>query len=482
MAVERLRLRVADAGRGGRVGWPVTQGVPFADGELKRGASVRLVTAVGETLPVQAQCLATWGPDLKYVKWLLVDFQIDLEAGETGEIFLEYGADVEVGEPREQIRVEREQGRIRVDTGPMQVDFRMGDADFFAACRIRTGDSWRDIFRGRPGPYLYMVDQEGGRYDSHSAAPPPQVDVEEEGPVRTAILVRGFHASQEGHRFCPYVLRLHFCAGRSEIRCFHTFIFDQDPERFELSEIAWRFPLDLGGDLRLAFGGEEKTHWARRFEEGQLLQTSDLSYAATLDGESFGRGERTNGWASLCGRDASVLVVLRDMWKEYPKAIGLDGNGVNVQIWPSKSSESLKFSTPFKETAVRFGGTRDEAEFKRLVEQEPTAPLNLKSLNATTREDLEWVAKMVARHAPGRPASYNDTGTDNGLGAAKTTEFLLHFAADPVGDAEAERLAVCAQEPLIAPADPHYACATGALRLLAPFDAEHFPEAEEGAR
>lgn len=478
---KRIRLTLEEPGGIERTAWPVTQGIPFAVGELRRGDPVRVVTESGDVLASQAQCLATWRADLEDVKWLLVDFQAGLPAGAARSIFLEYGPATEAVPAAQQIRVEQTERHIDIDTGPLRVRLRKGDPDFFASCCVRAGDEFREALRGRPGPYLYMTDQNGVHYDSCEAAPAPTVEIEEDGPIRASVRISGFHASDDGRRFCPYVLRLHFFAGRADIRCCHTFVFDQDPERLELSEVGMCFPVRLGDNPRVAFGGESTTHWADSFTAAELVQTSDLEYEVTRDDAPFGSGERTSGWGSLSGAELSVAVVVRDLWKEYPKGISADPDGVvDVQIWPLACGETLKFSTPFKETAARFGGTRDEEEFRRIIEENPTAPLNLKSLAATNPEDLLWVEEMVARYAPDRPASYNDTGTEDGMGAARTTEFLLSFAESPISDEEAERLAVCVQEPLIAPPEPAYACATDAMRPMAPIDPERFAEAEAG--
>ena len=478
--MKRIKLCVQGPEGIERRAWPVTQGVPFADGELERGAPVRVVGETGQIMPTQSLCLTTWRDDLRFVKWLLVDFQIDLPEGGAQDVYLEYGPRVAAAEPEQAIGVEQRDGRTRIDTGAMQVEFRPEDPDFLAACRVRTPKGWRDFLRGRPGPYLYMTDQRGESYDSFTAAPNPTITVEDAGPIRASVCVNGWHASQDGRRFCPYVLRVHLYAGKADMRFYHTFIFDQDPERIELRDVGMMFPIDLGDDLRMAFGGEERPHWAKRFESARLLQASDIEYRVERDGQPFGSGKQTSGWASLGGDEGSALVVVRDLWKEYPKGIALDRDGIHVEIWPSAQGETLKFATPYKEAAVQFGGTRDEAEFERLVAESPTAPLNLKSLAAGTLDDLLWVEEMVAKHAPDRPASYNDTWTNNGFGAAKTTEFLLSLSAQRISDKSAEHLALCAQEPVIAPAETSCACATGAMRMVAPFDSERFVEAEEG--
>ena len=100
--------------------------------------------------------------------------------------------------------------------------------------------------------------------------------------------------------------------------------------------------------------------------------------------------------AMVSGSGGGVVGVIRDAWQEYPKGVVAWQEGVEVEIWPGWYGERLKFRTGWEEGAIRFGGTRDEEEFKRLVKERPTAPLNLKSMNARTREEVLWVEEMVA--------------------------------------------------------------------------------------
>lgn len=103
----RSKLIIENAGDVERKAWPITQGVPFAEGELEQGAPVRVVDSDGQVLPAQSTCLATWSKNLKYVKWLLVDFQCDLSAEQTKEVFLEYEDEVESQQPRQPVMVTR---------------------------------------------------------------------------------------------------------------------------------------------------------------------------------------------------------------------------------------------------------------------------------------------------------------------------------------------------------------------------------------
>ncbi len=483
----RIKLTIENPGGVERKAWPITQGVPFADGDLERGSPVRAVGPDGKALPTQATCLATWNRDLKYVKWLLVDFQADLEADKTGEYFLEYGPGVEAVDPGQGVSAERSEGRLRVDTGGLRLDFRLPPRggqpqvalfqrarDFLSGCWIRKGDDWHDVFRGGPGPYLYLVDTHGEVYDSFRAGPTPRVVVEEAGPMRVCVCVKGYHASNNGLHLCPYTVRIHAYAGRNDLRIFHTFVFDQDPNAMAFSEVGLFFPLDLGDDLRMGFGGQENAHWAERWEEGRFLQDSDISYQVTRDEEPFGEGEKTRGWASLCGDVASAFVSIRDFWQQYPKGYGLTRDGIDVKLWPAEYREPVTFDTPWKEQPAYFSGQmgdpsarakdRDEATVKEILERYPTAPLNLKSFSGETEEDVRWIESMIDKYAPGRTASYNDTGTNDGIGAGKTHEFWMRFSGDAISDEEAESLGICVQEPVIAPADPAYMWSTMATR------------------
>ncbi|MBT4496468.1 MAG: hypothetical protein HOC74_02030, partial [Gemmatimonadetes bacterium] len=128
----------------------LTQGIPFADGELPVGASVRLVDGGGRVFPTQATALATWAADGEWVKWLLVDGQME---GRPEELRLEHGGDVEPVDPEEAVRVEESGGRIVLDTGRLRLGLRRGDADFLTAVEMRTEEGWRDLLRDRA--FLY---------------------------------------------------------------------------------------------------------------------------------------------------------------------------------------------------------------------------------------------------------------------------------------------------------------------------------------
>jgi hypothetical protein len=70
---------------------PVTFGVPFERGLLKRGAGLRVVDAKGKPLPAQFEVTATWAPGSDDVRWLLVDLPARIRGGKAESVYLEFG-------------------------------------------------------------------------------------------------------------------------------------------------------------------------------------------------------------------------------------------------------------------------------------------------------------------------------------------------------------------------------------------------------
>ena len=475
--------------------WPVTQGIPFADGEMPRGTPVRIVDEAGQPLPTQATCLVTWHKDLKYVRWLLVDFQIDQPAGTQRKLTLQYGPDVQPAVPELPVRIEQhpDQEIQRIDTGALRLDLRQPAdrwqapraCDVFAGCQISTDAGWQDVFGRDPGPFLTMQDQHGNRYDTCTRAPRPIVTVEDAGPVRASVCIRGYQATLQGQRFCPYILRLHLFAGRRDIRVHHTFVFDQEPHFIELAAMGVSIPLALGTPQRMAIGGDDKAHDTTDATSLHYLQTDDQTHTVTADGKEIGAGAKSRGWAMLNGERGSAVTVIRDAWQEYPKGLSIQPGRIDVEIWPERHGQTMKFTTPFTQDAVRFDDAdpkivdvRDEAAFVRRLDDKPGAPLNLKSLHPRDLDSVLWVEQMVEKHAGGRAVSYNDTGSCTGIGAARTTEIHLRLSPDALTDDDAERFAAMAQQPVIAPAGPAHVTATKALGETHHADGR-FPEIDD---
>ena len=287
--------------------------MPFADGALERAQAIRVTGPDGRPIPAQTDCLTTWRKDGRHVKWLLVDVQADGRIEPGAALSVEYPCAAEPRNPPNRepgIHVAESDDSLSIDTGALRIDFRRSfdtprsraTPAVITRCRVKAGDGWHDVLRG-DGPVVYMQDAHGARYDSESSGFAPEVVLEEAGPLRACVLIKGFLASAAGIRFCPYQLRVHLYAGMADVRIFHTFVFDQDPRRVELSAVGIDLPLALGEPLRAAAGSDgAAAHWCEHWETLAVLQDDDRRYTVLRDGRPFGAGTRMPGWVSLQAR------------------------------------------------------------------------------------------------------------------------------------------------------------------------------------
>jgi hypothetical protein len=63
----------------------------------------------------------------------------------------------------------RTQDSLLLDTGALRLTIRTEEGDFLAACSVKSGDGWRDVFR-EVRVLICPVGADGTVYDSHSNA------------------------------------------------------------------------------------------------------------------------------------------------------------------------------------------------------------------------------------------------------------------------------------------------------------------------
>ena len=137
---------------------PVTQGIPFADGILLTGTPVAVRDPGGRVLPTQVQCLATWGPDRRYVKWLLVDFQIAEPSTTGSEYILDYGDNVAGPDPPNPVTVDRDNGLVSMANGVLDLAFDPSSPTFWPRFGVVRGNDRQNLVSDSRGVHLYMQD------------------------------------------------------------------------------------------------------------------------------------------------------------------------------------------------------------------------------------------------------------------------------------------------------------------------------------
>jgi len=405
-------LRVEEPAGVERTGWPVTSGIPLAKGALADDRAAALFDADGSEVPLQTEVLARW-PDGS-IRWLLLDFQIDLAAGENKALLLRYGPDVRRTAVEDPIRVTQQpDGKVTLEPGPVRLEydpkrfFPQGAAWLTAAADGQPPERRLTINCQSDG--VRLVDDEKRSYAPNCPSDEPvEIVIEQTGPVRACFRASGWHKSSDGRMF-RYVARIHAWRGQPWIRVFYTFVNDhQDALMAKIRSLEVRFRSDEG------FSAEDCLLDGKPVKEGRLFQLDESHYL--LDGKPA--GQRALGWAAVGSEKSGLAVGLREFWQNWPKAIRVHPGCVHVELLP-ELPEGLYDGKPLEEESKLYYALRGGLyTFK--------------------------------------------------VGVAKTHELWVNYYP---GRPDAERLGAffrAAEEPLLAMADPAYVCATEALGEFPP--------------
>jgi hypothetical protein len=369
---------------------PFTRGVPMPQGGLADANALRLRSDAGVDLPVQCRPLSRW-PDGS-LKWVLVDFQADVAAGQsrfwlsTGGVAVDPGSTVRIETGPEEFGIDTGSLHLRLDrrvfapfssvdfsSGEFSAgelggrsEFKLGEGTATAGKRP-DGDAWVRLHEGvTDGGTRRQLYGMGGMARASLGREEYRTVVEEEGPLRSVLRLEGAYEAEApmhhyaGYRPCRFVTRLHFYAGHSFVRVLHTVIHTFNPRETEIEEIGWHVPLAADGQRRYQLGAHRHLAGDLSADEYLLLsQAEDNRFALErrcgVETTGLAEGERALGWAALESDGIGLGVALRHMPEEFPKALGLGHNGIDVFAWRHPEGKRLSLRRYAEEVAWHEG-------------------------------------------------------------------------------------------------------------------------------
>ena len=205
----------------------VSGGVPLLAGQAKDPGELRLARrAEGGKLaavPAQFRVLARWWRQDNSIRWVLVDFQADLDAGEKQEYVLT-NEKLAPTELRHEVTVKEEEEWFAVTTGPARFLVPKHTFAFIAAVLLDAdgdGAYEESMLSTRPDCGTVMEDAFGEKY--YSSESTRSVEVIERGPLRVRIRARGLHKARGGKGYSKglylYDYFMDFHAGSTAVFC-----------------------------------------------------------------------------------------------------------------------------------------------------------------------------------------------------------------------------------------------------------------------
>jgi hypothetical protein len=454
MTEKYVELRVSEDVGIERRNWPISRGIPLAEGALQEINELWLEDGTKAPVAAQFRLLARW-PDGS-LKWVLTDFQADVPANGEAVYRLCWGEGKKEAVPHETLKIIDDEERVVVCSGPLCFGISRKAFGLFEFVHLGEradgsfvvehdavpqgigGEAWVNIcesfWDGDGKRRIYGM---GGKCRASLAPAVYKVEVEEAGPLRAVIRCEGaFEADVPMHHYagyCPmrFILRIYAYAGQPFVRVLHTAVVAFNPRETEVEEIGVRVPVQLTGTVSCRIGGERDQ--ARRLAKDETLVLSQvrdnhcrLERWQGLSRRQLAEAEVAPGWMTVEDETLGVGVALRHMAEEFPKALAAGGMGEGIDVFLWRDADGGRLSC------------------KRYAE-------------AVAWEEGEGV--------------YAD-----GTGTAKTSEFFVAFYANSSSAAAPQLLQGLLQAPQLR-VDPAWMSRCRVTGGLAPADAT-FPAAE----
>ncbi|MHC4914600.1 MAG: exo-rhamnogalacturonan lyase family protein, partial [Planctomycetota bacterium] len=242
-----MKLTVTEPAGAARKSEPVCGGVPLPWGVYKKDQAFSLHDGGRE---VPAQVLPLVVDEKGFLRWVLVDAQVDLAAKGRKELTLR--AAKGSAKPASALKLAEAGGGVTIDTGKVKLSISKS-APFGLFSKVEAGG--KALVSGGEVSYT-----EGGK--TYRASAPKSVEVEYSGPMRATVCVRGGFDGDSKSKLL-YIARVTAWAGRSDVHVKYS-LSSSNPDHYcyrQIQESAIRMklaaaPADTrGGADGLSAGG-----------------------------------------------------------------------------------------------------------------------------------------------------------------------------------------------------------------------------------
>ncbi|MCI0622842.1 MAG: twin-arginine translocation signal domain-containing protein [Acidobacteria bacterium] len=346
-ASKEIQLTATEPGGAERRGFPLTVGVPFAKGILPKGHSVAILDSKGTPQPLQTRVTETHADGS--VRWLLLDYQADFKPFGTTRSSLVLGR--KSPEPLSGNRIETQEAGdlMSVNNGVLKVELNRKRC--LPLVRV-----WRNGQLISEGGLDFWVTASNGKKFSVQNDSAASFNIEESGPLRLLVSWKGTHKDFAGEKHFDFWIRLTIYAGSPFLRLDDVFYNRLDADETSVQEISVRFPLQLTGPLTYRVGeryrpgpGQPsvvfKADEPVRLEEYKLGDFHIVNEAgkiirdADIPPKNPFMPNASMGWVNVNGQGQGVMLVGKNFWQNYPKAIAANSKGIQHDLIPKQGKQ-----------------------------------------------------------------------------------------------------------------------------------------------
>lgn len=215
-----LTLTVREPAGAARSAEPVSGGIPLPEGVYKQDQSFK-ISAAGKELPAQVLPLVVDAQG--FLRWVLVDTQVDLPAD--GQVELQLAAGESRMRPAVPLRVSADADGVAVDTG--KAAFTISKSKPFSLFTTVTVNG-KSVAGGGEAFYVDATDQAAVKRCVAEA--PDTIEVHDAGPLRATLKVAGPFAGDAETRM-RYIAWITVWAGHSRVLVKYS-LANSNPDQF----------------------------------------------------------------------------------------------------------------------------------------------------------------------------------------------------------------------------------------------------------
>ncbi|MBN1874140.1 MAG: hypothetical protein JXA33_07905 [Anaerolineae bacterium] len=329
-----------------RVLEPVTVSIPFAEGILSDPQA--LIIRDGETLlPVQSRVLATW-PDSS-IKWLLVHFQPNLLGNTDKTLYFEIDETRRVSESQTGLTVKKTGRGIEINTGPLS--FLVPNDGFLPVQDVSLNGAtlWTDV------PFSGFTLRHNGR-DLTTLSGPVILELEEAGPLKAVILVKGKHRTGAQVPYLDFRGRITAYAGKPYIEVEYQFIHAEEEAELSLEGLELAFRPHLGMNLQAnntksAEAGSAKLALGQGYYRTAIQTSEDAPLEMSLSTETILYQENEHFidsfygdfWVDWRNAQGGMTLSIYQAHQNFPKALRVTQEGITCALYPQDAPPAPLF-------------------------------------------------------------------------------------------------------------------------------------------
>jgi hypothetical protein len=383
-------LTITDYAGIARISDPVTSGIPIPESaNIISINQLQITDSAGNNVPAQFMVTSRWRgtPDdnSKPIKWVLLDFQADVPANGTSVYYLKNG---NIGNAQNtNLSLQQDNDKITINTGKAKFEINKKYFNMFDYVWIdKNNDSQIDdaIVSSPNEGGAVLTDRNGTKYYTTLEAP-EEIKIEEQGPMRTVVKVRGVFKSEDGSYFAPsvhnpdnrpkfdqpyensfvyYNCRIHFYNNKDYVKVFFTLENNgangrTNPEQFYAPvQIVYFDSLNLivkqNSDNQINIASEDSSTQLSFSDDFTLYQdwkenltdsiTSTLEpifnngiyYTTKKNGQELSNGSTNPGWVDANDNSQGIGLAIRHFWQNFPNKITVNNSEIKIGLWPEK--------------------------------------------------------------------------------------------------------------------------------------------------